>query len=70
MRSKKGGLISRRRNALSRLEAAYEKFKLAKKDKPAWTVCHKGVKYTHQARSYKQECERYEHEIEVLKKRV
>ena len=69
-KSKKGGLIARRRSALERLEATYEKFKEAKKDKEPWVSTRNGVKHTHPGRSYAAECKRLSEEIAALKARI
>ena len=69
-KSKKGGLMSRRKEALKRLEAAYEKFKEAKKDKEPWTTTRNGFKYEHKGRKYDEECKRMANEIASLKSRI
>lgn len=40
-RSRKGGLLARRKSALALLEARYEAFKAAKEDKAPWTTVRK-----------------------------
>ena len=69
-KSKKCGLMSRRKEALKRLEAAYEKFKEAKEDKAPWTTTRRGFKYEHKGRKYNDECKRMANEIAVLKSRI
>lgn len=69
-KSKKGGLLARRKNALARLEATYEKFKEAKEDKKPWVSTRKGVKHEHSGRSYAAECKRLNEEIAKLKSRI
>lgn len=69
-KSKKGGLIARRKSALARLEATYEKFKEAKKDKEPWVSTRNGFKHTHSGRSYAAECKRLSEEIANLKRNI
>lgn len=69
-KSKKGGLIARRRSALERLEATYEKFKEAKKDKAPWVSTRNGQKIEHKGSTYAQECKRLSDEIAKLKTRI
>ena len=69
-KSKKCGLLSRRKAALERLEATYEKFKAAKEDKKLWITTRNGFKYEHQGRSYAAECKRLSDEIVKLKSKI
>ena len=64
----KGNVVIRRRTALQRLEAAYEKFKAAGEDKKPWTS-NGGTVY-HKGRSYNEECERFKTEIANLKQNL
>ena len=64
-KSKKGGLSLRRKNALARLEAAYESFKKEKKDKESFVSANG---HRHPFRSYADECARMRNEIDRLKK--
>lgn len=70
-RSKKGGLLARRKSALALLEARYKKFKAAREDKAPW-ITAKNSKHPrqHPGRSYKAECLRLETEIEILKAKI
>jgi hypothetical protein len=67
-KSKKGGLIARRKSALQRLEATYNTFVEKKQDKKSWTT-HGGTKQ-HNARSYKDECDRLQSQILILRQRL
>ena len=69
-KSSKGGLVSRQRQALKRLEAAYEKFKAAGEDKKPWSSTRNGKTILHKGRSYNEECSRMAKEIAVLKDRI
>ena len=69
-KSRKGGLLGRRKSALALLEARYEKFKAAKEDKAPWTTTRNGVKHEHAGRTYDQECKRLAGEIEILKAKI
>ena len=69
-KSRKGGLLGRRKSALALLEARYEKFKAAKEDKAPWTSTRNGKPHQHAGRSYDQECQRLSREIEVLKTKI
>ena len=60
----------RRINALARLEASYEAFKEAKKDKESHESTRNGRKITHSSRSYSDECKRFATEIAILKNRI
>lgn len=62
--SKKSGLNLRRKGALKRLEASYESFKSAQKDKEP-SVSSNG--HRHPFRSYADECKRMSTEIKRLK---
>ena len=66
----KGTLVVRKRAALVRLEAAYEKFKAAGEDKKPWSSTRNGRTIYHSGRSYKVECGRMKTEIENLKKNI
>lgn len=66
----KGSLVVRERNALKRLEVAYEKFKATKEDKKPWTSTKNGKTKFHRGRSYADECERMKKEIENIKKNI
>ena len=66
----KGSLVIRERNALKRLEAAYEKFKTAGEDKKPWSSTRNGRIIYHSGRPYKDECSRMKKEIENLKKNI
>ena len=66
----KGTLVVRKRAALVRLEAAYEKFKAAGEDKKPWSSTRNGRTIHHSGRSYKEECGRMRMEIENLKKNI
>lgn len=66
----KGSLVIRERNALQRLEAAYEKFKAAGEDKKPWSSTRNGRVIYHQGKSYKEECERMKKEISNLKENI
>ena len=66
----KGSLVVRERNALKRLEAAYEAFKAAGEDKKPWSSTRNGRVVNHPGRSFKDECERMKREIENLKKNI
>lgn len=67
-RSRKGEKLARQKNALYLLEARYEAFKVAKKDKASWTT--HGGKKVHSGRSYKDECQRLADEIKTLKAKM
>lgn len=64
----KGTLVVRKRAALVRLEAAYEKFKAAGEDKKPWSSTRNGRTVYHKGRSYKEECGRMKTEIEKSQK--
>ena len=66
----KGSLVIRERNALKRLEAAYEKFKAAGEDKKPWSSTRNGRTIYHKGRSYNEECERMKKEISNLKDNI
>jgi iron-sulfur cluster repair protein YtfE (RIC family) len=66
----KGSLVIRERNALKRLEAAYEKFKAAGEDKKPWSSTRNGRTIYHKGRSYNEECERMKKEISILKDKL
>ena len=66
----KGSLVIRERNALKRLEAAYEKFKAAGEDKKPWSSTRNGRTIYHSGKSYNEECERIKKEIENLRKNI
>jgi hypothetical protein len=66
----KGSLVIRERNALKRLEAAYEKFKAAGEDKKPWSSTRNGRTIYHKGRSYNEECERMKKEIANLKANI
>ena len=66
----KGSLVIRERNALKRLEAAYEKFKAAGEDKKPWSSTRNGRTIYHKGRSYNEECERMKKEISNLKENI
>ena len=63
----KGTLVVRKRAALERLEAAYEKFKAAGEDKKPWSSTRNGRIIHHSGRSYEL---RMKKEIENLKKNI
>lgn len=65
--SKKSGLNLRRKSALKRLEASYESFKSAQKDKEP-SVSSNG--HHHPFRSYADECQRMSKEIARLKELI
>lgn len=64
MKSKKGGLMQRRRNALQRLEAKYAEFRAAKVDKKIETRKRDSI------RTYEAECARMLNEMTTLKSRI
>ena len=66
----KGSLVIRERNALKRLEAAYEKFKAAGEDKKPWSSTRNGRTIYHKGRSYNEERERMKKEIANLKANI
>ena len=66
----KGSLVIRERNALKRLEAAYEKFRAAGEDKKSWYSTRNGREIYHRGRTYNEECQRMKQEIENLKKNI
>ena len=66
----KGNIVVRRRIALQRLEAAYEKFKAAGEDKKPWTSTRNGRTIYHKGRSYNEECERLKTEIASIKQNL
>lgn len=66
----KGSLVIRERNALKRLEAAYEKFKAAGEDKKPWSSTRNGRTIYHSGKSYNEECERMKKEISILKDKI
>lgn len=70
MGKSKGSLVVRERTALKRLEAAYEKFKVAGEDKKPWSSTRNGRTIFHKGRSYKEECERMKTEIANLKANI
>jgi len=69
-RSKKGGLIARRKSALQRLEAAYKEFSESigkdKKTLPLYLV----KKLEKHEGNFQKECDRMLSEISVLKSRL
>jgi hypothetical protein len=69
-KSRKGGLLGRRKSALALLEARYEEFKAAKEDKAPWTTTRNGRIHKHAGRTYAQECKRLAGEIETLKAKI
>lgn len=69
-RSKKGGLLQRRKNALARIEAAYGNFRAAGKDKEPWVTTRNGKEHVHAGRSYSAECKRFADEIARLKAKI
>lgn len=69
-KSKKGGLLSRRRAALARLEKQYEEFKTAGVDKQAWDTYRRGRVFHHKFRTFADECSRMSKEIAILKERI
>ena len=66
----KGSLVIRERDALKRLEDAYEKFKAADEDKKPWFSTRNGRTIYHEGRSYNEECERMKKEIANLKANI
>ena len=66
----KGTLVVRKRAALERLEAAYEKFKAAGEDKKPWSSTRNGRTVYHSGCPYKDECSRMKKEIENLKRNI
>lgn len=66
----KGNLVFRQKNALKRLEAAYELFKAAGEDKKPWSSTKNGRTIYHKGRSYSEECKRMSEEIFNLKKNI
>ena len=66
----KGILVVRQKNALKRLEAAYEKFKAAGEDKKPYTSTRNGKTIYHKDRSYADECKRMSNEIAALKAHI
>lgn len=68
MRNGKVQKNSRRKRALSMLEAQYDKFRNAHEDKPSWTT--NGGKRIHKSRTYEQECKRFVEQIEILKSKL
>jgi len=66
-KSKKGGLIARRRSALIRLEASYEKFAETKKDRNEFRTNDGRL---HEFRTYEFECNRMLNEISSLKSKL
>lgn len=67
MGKSKGNFVVRQKAALQRLEVAYEKFKAAGEDKPSRT--NASGKF-HKGRTFKEECERFKKEIEILKDKI
>lgn len=69
-KSKKGGLVARRKSALNRLEAAYKEFSEAigkdSKSLPLYLV----KKLEKHSGNYQRECDRMLKEISVLKSRL
>lgn len=63
-KSKKGGLIARRKSALNRLEAAYKKFVEAKKDRDEF---HTNNGRLHSFKTYESERDRMFNEITSLR---
>lgn len=63
----KSGLNLRRKAALKRLEASYETFKKAQKDKEPHTSANG---HYHPFRSYADECQRISNEIARLKELI
>ena len=63
-------VVLRRKGALARLEAAYEKFKAAKEDKKAYTSSRNCKPHLHSGRSYDAECKRMSQEIKRLKEKL
>ena len=66
----KGSLVVRERAALKRLEATYEKFKVAGEDKKPWSSTRNGRIIYHKGKSYNAECERMKKEISNLKENI
>lgn len=66
----KGSLVSRQKGALTRLEAAYEKFKAAGEDKKPYSSTRNGKTVYHGGRSFNEECERMKKEISILKNKI
>lgn len=62
--------VIRKRAALQRLEAAYEKFKAAGEDKKPWSSTRNGRTIYHKGKSYNEECERMRKEIANLKANI
>ncbi len=69
-KSKKGGLLGRRRSALERLERTYSDFKSAGVNKESWVTTRHGKSHTHKGRTYDEECKRLEEEIKILKHKI
>ena len=63
----KAQMMSRRKRALSMLEAKYEKFKNAHEDKAPWTSAN-GKQ--HEGATYAEECKRLSKEIQILKQKL
>lgn len=70
MAKSKGNIVVRKRAALQRLEATYEKFKVAGEDKKPWSSTRNGRTIFHKGRSYNEECERMKTEIANLKANI
>ena len=70
MGKSKGSLVVRQRAALKRLEATYEKFKVAGEDKKPYTSTRNGRTIYHKGRSFNEECARMKQEIESLKAHI
>lgn len=66
----RGSMVSRKKGALQRLEAAYETFKAAGEDKKPWSSTRNGKTVYHSGRSYNEECERMKNEIANLKANI
>lgn len=70
MAKSKGNIVVRQRAALQRLEATYEKFKVAGEDKKPWSSTRNGRTIYHSGKSYNEECERMKKEIANLKANI
>ena len=66
----KGSLVVRQKAALQRLEAAYQKFKVAGEDRKPYDSTRNGRIIHHSGRSYNAECERMKQEIANLKQNI
>ena len=60
----------RRKNALARLEKAYEAFKAKCENKESWESTRNGKKHIHLGRLFNDECKRMATEIAILKSRI